>query len=74
MSVGARPGITLSEIEREFVRLTGLGPFAFPCWYAEQMRALRAWMEASCGQWPAYRAEQEKALLEVLRATPERPT
>lgn len=69
MSAGARPDTTLILIEAEFTRITGMGLFHFAKWYAEQHRALRASME---WRWPATKEEQEKALLEVLKATPRR--
>lgn len=72
MSAGARPGTLLVEIQEQFTRITGANLFAFSHWYAEQMRSLRALTEASFGQWPHLRAEQEKLLLEVLKATPRR--
>lgn len=71
MSAGARCGTTLEAIEREFVRITGLGLFHFPAWYAEQHRALRSYMD---WRFPATKAEQESALLAVLKAQPSRPT
>jgi hypothetical protein len=67
MSAGARPDTTLILIEAEFTRLTGLGLFHFPAWYAEQMRALRASMD---WRFPIRRADQEKALLDIVRARP----
>jgi hypothetical protein len=72
MSAGARPGTILEQIEAEFHRLTGQCLFFFAHWYAEQMRALRAYTEAGYGTWPAQRAEQERLLLQVLKATPKR--
>lgn len=65
MSAGARHGTTLMLIEREFVRITGKNLFAFPAWYAEQMRALRASMD---WRYPICKEEQERALLEIVRA------
>lgn len=67
MSAGARPDTTLILIEEQFHRITGAGLFAFPGWYARQLRALRASMD---WRFPATKAEQEKALLEVLKVTP----
>lgn len=72
MSAGARPGTLLTEIEAEFTRITGLGLFHFPPWYARQMRALHASIESGYGSWPTTKAEQERELLEVLKATPGR--
>lgn len=65
MSAGARHGTILADLQAEFTRLTGLGLFHFPRWYAEQMRALRSSMD---WRYPITRAEQERALLEVVRA------
>lgn len=70
MSAGARPDTTLILIEAEFLRITGMGLFAFPAWYAEQHRALRSSMD---WRFPTTKAEQEKALLSVLKAQPGRP-
>lgn len=67
MSAGARPDTTLILIEEQFHRITGEGLFAFPRWYSEQMRGLRASMDY---RFPPTKAEQEKALLEVLKVTP----
>lgn len=64
MSAGARPGTILADIEVEFRRITGLGPFYFPGWYCEQLRALRASMGE---RFPPARQDQERALLEVSR-------
>lgn len=72
MSAGARPGTVLTEIEAEFHRITGMGLFAFPLWYAQQMRALHASIESGYGTWPDTRAEQERELLSVLKAAPGR--
>lgn len=70
MSVGARYGTLLSEIQVEFVRLTGLGLFNFPTWYSAQLRALKG----SMGQrFPSSRHEHEQILLDTLRATPPKP-
>lgn len=69
MSVGARHGTLLSEIQVEFVRLTGLGLFHFPSWYSDQLRALRASMGR---RFPSCRAAQEEALLDVLCRTPKK--
>lgn len=71
MSAGARHGTTLESIEAEFVRITGMGLFAFPAWYAEQHRALRSSMD---WRFPVTKADQESALLSVLKAKPSRPT
>ncbi len=70
MSAGARPDTTLVLIEAEFHRITGLPLFHFPAWYAEQHRALRA---STDWRWPVTKDAQEKALLDVLKATPARP-
>lgn len=67
MSAGARHGTILADLEAEFTRITGLGLFHFPAWYAEQMRALRGSMD---WRYPVTRAEQERALLDVVRAKP----
>lgn len=69
MSAGARPDTLLAQIEAEFNRITGLGLFHFPAWYAEQHRALRA---STDWRWPTTKAAQEQALLDVLKATPAR--
>lgn len=67
MSAGARHGTLLAQIEVEFVRLTGLGLFHFPAWYSDQLRSLRASMGR---RFPSSRAAHERALLDILRATP----
>mgnify|MGYP006935474317 CR=1 FL=1 len=69
MSVGARHGTLLAEIQAEFDRITGLGLFHFPHWYSEQVRALKASMGH---RFPSSRPKHEQALLEILRATPTR--
>lgn len=67
MSIGARHGTTLQQLEAQFVRLTGLGLFHFPRWYADQVRALKASMG---NRFPSSRAKHELVLLDVLRSTP----
>lgn len=70
MSVGARGGTLLAEIQAHFSRLTGLGLFHFPAWYAEQVRALRASMGR---RFHHDRRRHEEQLLEILRATARKP-
>lgn len=65
MSAGARHGTILADLQVEFTRNTGLGLFHFPAWYAEQMRALRASMD---WRYPICKEDQERALLDVVRA------
>lgn len=67
MSAGARPDTILILIEEQFHRITGQGLFHFTAWYSSQMRALKASMD---WRFPPTKAEQEKALLEVLKAKP----
>ena len=69
MSVGARHETTLAQIQAEFHRLTDLGLFHFPAWYAEQVRALRA---STGRRYPVMKQVQERLLLQVLRATPKK--
>lgn len=64
MSAGALPETILADVEVEFRRITGLGPFYFPAWYCERLRALRASMGE---RFPPARQDQERALIEVLR-------
>lgn len=65
MSAGARSGTVLAAIEREFHRLMPDGNhFAFPIFYAANMRALAGSMGP---RFPRNRQAREMALLGVLR-------